>query len=212
MLGNALSIILEAVLERWAMSRKPRGFKVMVEEAYPVSLRVARTSRGAYRWDIEVKASSIQEAESSIEKIDEWCRMKFMAPYSMAGDVATSKPSEIDSLPSELAFSIKYRGHNLGKIILDHDKTIVKIDDSCRIKLEDPAISSFLIRKVVYPICERLQAKCNPIEVDGYLREIVIDKPLSGEDADEFIKSARWAITKAFSKPMEKKNGGGRNE
>jgi hypothetical protein len=137
MLGNAYPSILEAVLERWAMSRKPRGFKVMVEEAYPVSLRVARTSRGAYRWDIEVKASSIQEAESSIEKIDEWCRMKFMATSSMVEDAATSKPSQIDSLPSEPAFSIKYRGHTLGKIILDHDKTIVKIDDSCRIKLED---------------------------------------------------------------------------
>ncbi|MCL7384415.1 MAG: hypothetical protein LZ174_09025 [Thaumarchaeota archaeon] len=194
------------------MSRKNRVLSILVDEAYPVSLRVYRTSRGLYRWDIEVKASSIQEAESSIEKIDEWCRMKFMAPSAKAGDVATSKPSEIDSLPSELAFSIKYRGHNLGKIILDHDKTIVKIDDSCRIKLGDPAISSFLIRKVVYPICDRLQAKWNPIEVDGYLREIVIDKPLSGEDADEFIKSARWAITKAFSKPMEKKNGGGKNE
>lgn len=194
------------------MSRKNRVLSILVDEAYPVSLRVYRTSRGLYRWDIEVKASSIHEAESSIEKIDEWCRMKFMATSSMVEDVATSKPSQIDSLPSEPAFSIKYRGHTLGKIILDHDKTIVKIDDSCRIKLGDPAISSFLIKKVIYPICDRLQAKWNPIEVDGYLREIVIDKPLSGEDADEFIKSARWAITKAFSKPMEKKNGGGKNE
>jgi hypothetical protein len=184
------------------MSKKNRVLSILVEEAYPVSLRVCRTSRGAYRWDIEVKAQSLDEAESSIEKIDEWCRMKFMAPSSIIGDGATSKNPEASGLPSELVFSIKYKGHALGRIILSSDKTIVEIDDSCRIKLGDPAISSFLVKKVINPICGRLQARWNPVELDGYLKKIVIDKPLSGEDAGEFVRSVRWAIVKAFSKPL----------
>jgi hypothetical protein len=194
------------------VNRKLRGFNVMVDETYPASLRSTRTSRGAYRWGIEVKDSSIDEAEDSAHRVDEWYRSVFMASLAKAGDVAASgEPTIANPLP-EPVFPIKYRGHILGKITLGHDRTIVKIDDSCRIKLEDPAISSFLIKKVVYSICDRLQAKWNPILEDGYLREIVIDKPLSGVDADEFIKSVRWAITKAFSRPVEKKNEGGKNE
>jgi hypothetical protein len=206
---HAYSSILEAVLERWAMSRKSRGFKVMVEEAYPVSLKIFRNSRGVYRWEIDVKASSIEEAENSAHKIDEWCRSVFTAPSAKAGDVATSRELTIANPLPEPVFPIKYRGRILGKIMLGHDKTVVKIDDSCRIKLEDPAISSFLIKRVIYPICDKLQAKWNPMEVDGYLREIVIDKPLYGEDAGEFIESARWAIKKAFSRLLKSRGKDG---
>jgi hypothetical protein len=184
------------------VNRKAKRFNVIVKEAYPVSLKVTRTSRGAYRWDIEVKASSIEEAENSAHKIDEWCRSVFMAPPAEAGDVATSREPTIANPLPEPVFPIKYRGHILGKITLGHDRTVVKIDDSCRIKLEDPAISSFLIKRVIYPICGKLQAKWNPVRVDGYLKEIVIDKPLYGEDAGEFVRSVRWAIVKAFSKPL----------
>ena len=37
---------------------------------------------------------------------------------------------------------------------------------------------------------------------DGYLREIVIDRPLFGEDAVGVIKAAKWALAKAFSRPL----------
>jgi hypothetical protein len=184
------------------MSRKPRGFRVMVEEAYPVSLRVARTSRGAYRWDIEVKASSIEEAENSAQRLDEWCRSVFMAPSSKAGDVAPpGQPTTINPLP-EPALPIEHKGHVLGRIILGHEKTIIRLDDSCKVRLDDPAVASFLIDKVIKPLCDRLQAKWSPVESDGYLREIVIDKPLFGEDAVEVIKAAKWALAKAFSRPL----------
>jgi len=192
-----------------ATSRRPRGFRVMVEEAYPVSLRVARTSRGAYRWDIEVKAASPEEAEESVRRLDEWCRGMFMAPSSEAGGVAPpGQPTTANPLP-EPAFSIKHKGRVLGSIILGHEKTIIRLDSSCKVKLEDPAISSFLIGKVIKPLCDRLQAKWSPVEVDGYLREIVIDRPLEGDDAASLIKSTRWAIIKAFSKPLERKGGEG---
>jgi len=194
------------------MSRRPRGFRVMVEEAYPVSLRVARTSRGAYRWDIEVKAASPEEAEDSIRRLDEWCRGIFMASSSKAGDVAPpGQPVTINPLP-EPAFPIEHKGHVLGRIILGHEKTIIRLDDSCKVKLEDPAIASFLISKVIRPLCDRLRANWSPVESDGYLREIVIDKPLSGDDAVSLIKAARWAITKAFSRPLERKGGGASHE
>jgi hypothetical protein len=191
------------------MSRRPRGFRVMVEEAYPVSLRVARTSRGAYRWDIEVKAASPEEAEDPAQRLDEWCRSVFTAPSGKAGDVAPPGQSiTINPLP-EPAFSIKYRGHVLGRIILGHEKTIIRLDDSCKVRLEDPAISGFLIDRVIKPLCDRLRAKWSPVESDGYLREIVIDKPLSGDDAVSLIRATRWAITKAFSKPLERRGGEG---
>jgi hypothetical protein len=194
------------------MFRRPRGFRVMVEEAYPVSLRVARTSRGAYRWDIEVKAASPEEAEESIRRLDEWCRGIFMASSSKAGDVASpEQPVTINPLP-EPAFSIKHKGRVLGRIILGHEKTIIRLDGSCKVRLDDPAISSFLIGKVIRPLCDQLRANWSPVESDGYLREIVIDKPLSGDDAVSLIKSARWAITKAFSRPLERKGGGASHE
>jgi hypothetical protein len=189
------------------MSRRPRGFRVMVEEAYPVSLRVARTSRGAYRWDIEVKAASPEEAEESVRRLDEWCKGAFVAPSGKAGDVAPpGQPTTINPLP-EPAFSIKYRGRVLGTIILGHDKTIIRLDDSCKVKLEDPAIASFLINKVIKPLCDRLKTSWSPVESDGYLREIVIDRPLEGDDAARLIKSTQWAITKAFFRPLERKGG-----
>jgi len=195
-----------------ATSRRPRGFRVMVEEAYPVSLRVARTSRGAYRWDIEVKAASPEEAEESVRRLDEWCRGMFMAPSSGIGDVAPPGQSiTINPLP-EPAFPIEHKGRVLGTIILGHDKTTIKLDDSCKVRLDDPAISSFLIGKVIRPLCDRLQAHWSPIESGGCLKEIAIDKPLSGNDAVSLIKSARWAITKAFSRPLERKGGGASHE
>jgi hypothetical protein len=181
----------------------------MVEEAYPVSLRVARTSRGAYRWDIEVKAASPEEAEDSVRRLDEWCRGMFMAPSSEAGGVAPlGQPTTANPLP-EPAFPIEHKGRVLGTIILGHDKTTIKLDDSCKVRLDDPAISSFLIGKVIRPLCDRLRANWSPVESDGYLREIAIDKPLSGDDAVSLIRATRWAITKAFSKPLEKKGGEG---
>jgi hypothetical protein len=184
------------------MSRKSRGFRVMVEEAYPVSLRAARTSRGAYRWDIEVKAPPPEEAEESVRRLDEWCRGMFMAPLSEAGDVAPpGQPTTINPLP-EPAFPIEHKGHVLGGIILGHEKTIIRLDGSCKVRLDDPAISSFLIGKVIRPLCDRLWANWSPVESDGYLREIVIDKPLFGEDAVEVIKAAKWVLAKAFSRPL----------
>jgi hypothetical protein len=181
----------------------------MVEEAYPVSLRVARTSRGAYRWDIEVKAPSPEEAEESVRRLDEWCRGMFMAPSSGIGDVAPpGQPTTINPLP-EPAFPIRHKGRVLGTIILGHDKTTIKLDDSCKVRLDDPAISSFLIGKVIKPLCDRLQAKWSPVESDGYLREIAIDRPLEGDDAASLIKSTRWAIIKAFARPLERRGGEG---
>jgi len=192
-----------------ATGKRSRRIGIVVEEAHPVSLEVSRSSRGSYRWSIRVKAASPEEAEESVRRLDEWCRGMFMAPSSKAGDVAPPGQSiTINPLP-EPAFSIKHKGRVLGRIILGHEKTIIRLDSSCKVKLEDPAISSFLIGKVIKPLCDRLQANWSPVEVDGYLREIVIDKPLSGDDAVSLIKSARWAITKAFSKPLERRGGEG---
>jgi hypothetical protein len=190
-----------------AKGKRSGRIGIVVEEAHPVSLEVSRSSRGSYRWSIRVKTSSPEEAEDSIRRLDEWCRSVFMASSSKAGDVAPpGQPVTINPLP-EPAFSIKYRGHVLGNIILGDDKTTIKLDDSCKVRLDDPAISSFLISKVIRPLCDRLRVNWSPIESGGYLKEIVIDKPLSGDDAVRLIKSARWAITKAFSKPLEKKGG-----
>jgi hypothetical protein len=50
------------------------------------------------------------------------------------------------------------------------------------------------------------------VESDGYLREIVIDRPLEGDDAARLIKSAKWAVTKAFARPLERKSGGDSHE
>jgi hypothetical protein len=192
-----------------AKGKRSGRIGIVVEEAHPVSLEVSRSSRGSYRWSIRVKASSIEEAEDSAQRLDEWCRSVFMAPSGKAGDVAPpGQPVTINPLP-EPAFPIEHKGHVLGSIILGHEKTIIRLDDSCKVRLEDPAISGFLIDRVIKPLCDRLRAKWSPVESDGYLREIVIDKPLSGDDAVSLIKAARWAITKAFSKPLEKKGGKG---
>jgi hypothetical protein len=122
-------------------------------------------------------------------------------------DVVLFKPPRIIPLP-EPAFSIRYKGHILGKIILGYEKTIVKLNDPCRVKLGDPAIMSFLIGRVIRHICSRLRASWNVLETDGFLRMIIIDRPLAGEDAVELIRATRWAITKAFSRPLERKSGG----
>jgi len=194
------------------MSRKPRGFSVIIEEAYPISLRVMRTSRGLYRWEAEVKGISLEQVEDYIHKLDEWCRERFESVSQKAEAAATPKPSEAANPLPEIALPIRYREHDLGKVILGHDRTTIRISDSYKVKLEDPAISKFLIQRVINPLCEKYNVHCNTIEKDGYLREIVIDKPLFGKDAERIIESARWAITKAFSKPLEKKGGEGRNE
>jgi len=185
-----------------AKGKRSRRIGIVVEEAHPVSLEVSRSSRGSYRWSIRVKASSIEEAEDSARRLDEWCRSAFMAPSSKAGDVAPpEQPAIINPLP-EPAFPIEHKGHVLGRIILGHEKTIIRLDGSCKVRLDDPAISSFLIGKVICPLCDRLRANWSPVESDGYLREIVIDKPLFGEDAVEVIKAAKWALAKAFSRPL----------
>ena len=195
-----------------AKGKRSRRIGIVVEEAYPVSLEVSRSSRGSYRWSIRVKAASPEEAEDSIRRLDEWCRGIFMASSSKAGDVAPpGQPVTINPLP-EPAFPIEHKGHVLGSIILGHEKTIIKLDDSCKVKLEDPAIASFLINKVIKPLCDRLKTSWSPVESDGYLREIVIDRPLEGDDAASLIKAARWAITKAFSRPLERKGGGASHE
>lgn len=87
-----------------------------------------------------------------------------------------------------------------------------QVADSCKVRLDDPAISSFLIGKVIKPLCNRLRANWSPVESDGYLREIVIDRPLEGDDAARLIKSAKWAVTKAFARPLERKSGGDSHE
>jgi len=189
------------------MSRRPRKLGIVIEEAYPVSLEVSRSSRGSYRWSIRVKAASPEEVEEKVRRLDEWCRDMFMASSSKAEGVAPSgQPIAINPLP-EPALPIEHKGHVLGRIILGHERTIIRLDDSCRVRLEDPAISSFLIGRVIKPLCDRLQASWSPVKSDGYLREIVIDKPISGDDAVSLIKSARWAITKAFSRPLSRKPG-----
>jgi hypothetical protein len=195
-----------------ATSKRSRKIGIVIEEAHPVSLEVSRSSRGSYRWSIRVEAASPEEAEDSIRRLDEWCKSVFTAPSSEAGDVAPpGQPVTINPLP-EPAFPIEHKGHVLGRIILGHEKTIIRLDDSCKVKLEDPAISSFLIGKVIRPLCDRLRANWSPVESDGYLREIVMDKPLSGDDAVSLIKSARWAVTRAFSRPLERKSGGASHE
>jgi hypothetical protein len=127
---------------------------------------------------------------------------EFSTLATKARDAATSKSPEVVSLLPEPAFSIEYGGHVLGRVILGHEKTIIRVGNSCKVRIEDPAISSFLINKVIGPLCSRLQAGWNIVEADGYLREIVIDKPLFGEDAVEVIKAAKWALAKAFSRPL----------
>jgi hypothetical protein len=113
--------------------------------------------------------------------------------------VAPFKSSRIIPLP-EPAFSIRYKGHILGRIILGYERTIVKLNDPCRIKLRDPAIMSFLIGRVIRHICNRLRASWNALEADGFLRMIIIDRPLAGEDAVELIRATRWAVIRAFSR------------
>jgi|GEM_PF-2425357 len=186
-------------------TKKDGRISIAVEDIYPISLKLYRGSRGSYRWEIEVKAGSLQEVEEKIRLLDEWCRERFEPMIHRAESMAPSKTSNIvDTLP-ESVIPIKYRDHVLGKIVFGHNMTSLKIDNSVKIKLKDPAISRFLVQKVIYPLCDKLQARFNPVESDGCLREIIIDKPLSGEDADEFIRSCRWAIRKAFSKPLARK-------
>jgi len=193
------------------MPRRPERMSISIEEAYPVTLKISRTSKGSYKWEVEVRAASPAEAVERVQQLDEWCRERFGAVTQKVGDMALSEhPEPMNPLP-EPAFPIEHGGQALGKVILGHEETTIKIDPSCKVRLEDPAISSFLIKKAIQPLCERLRAKWRPVEEDGFLREIIIDKPLSGDDAVSLIKSARWAITKAFSRPLSKKPGEEKN-
>jgi hypothetical protein len=174
------------------MSRGPRRSDITVKEVHPMSLKASRARTGQYEW----------KAEEGVKEPHESGENEFSTLATKARDAATSKSPEVVSLLPEPAFSIEYGGHVLGRVILGHEKTIIRVGNSCKVRIEDPAISSFLINKVIGPLCSRLQAGWNIVEADGYLREIVIDKPLFGEDAVEVIKAAKWALAKAFSRPL----------
>ncbi len=185
------------------MSEKVERVSVAIEDSQPISLKIARTSRGQYRWEIAVKGLTLEEVVEKIQKIDEECKSRFTASSTDTMASAPKQSIESENLLPAPAFSIKYRGHVLGKIILERDKTFIRIDESVKVRLDDPAIKNFLIPKIINPILEKYRTTFNPLVKDGSLSELVINTGLIGEDADSFVKAVRWAIAKAYARPLQ---------
>ncbi len=88
------------------------------------------------------------------------------------------------------------------------DKTFIRIDESVKVGLDDPAIENFLIPKIINPILEKYRSAFNPVVKDGSLVELVINTGLIGGDADSFVKVARWTVAEAYARPLQSSRRG----
>lgn len=75
------------------MSEQQRVTRVFSEDKQPISIKLTRGSKNTYRWDIHIKAGTLDRALELVKCADNWLRQKYLQDQKMKVNLS-SDPSK----------------------------------------------------------------------------------------------------------------------
>lgn len=179
------------------MSEAERVTKVVNVHSQPVSVRILRDSKGAYRWEIEVYAEDESKALAMVNALDSKLRAMFLEAEAPKPLLAVSGEKLAGTAEQSPSISVKDGGIEVAEIVASGKDTRIEFSKELRISPEHPAIKSFLLGKYLKPMAEE-QGLSIALDVeDGALKAVKISPCLKRINVDEMEKKILWAIRKS---------------
>jgi len=164
-----------------------------------LSVELTRTSKGSYKWTIQVDLSSLDEDEllRRLEGIDRALRRRFLKEAE--GEKVEERREETIEKPLK-TLPLRRRRRLLGRISIFRDK--ISLEPISPLPVEDSAIG--WLRGFVEGRVGKDRIEVEKTVSGERFKRIIIHAKLSDKDLNSLARKAGWS----FEKAMEREAGG----
>ena len=167
-----------------------------------LSVELTRTSKGTYKWTIQVDLPNLDEAEllRRLERVDRELRKKFLGQrVEEKRKEAVEEEKPLKTIPLQ----VKWRGKKpklLGRIAIYQAK--ITVEPLAPLPLRDPAIN--WLRGYLEAKVGENRVELEKTASGERFKRISIHAKLSDKDINELARKASWSFEKASSREAER--------